>query len=812
MISGSVEILAPAGSYDCFRAAIAAGADAVYAGGSRFGARAYADNFSGDELIQAIEEAHLFGKRLYLTVNTLLKDRETEELDGYLRPLYERGLDAVIVQDAGVLQYIRERFPGLEIHASTQMTITGYPGASFLEEAGVKRVVPARELSLDEIRQIRQNTNMEIECFVHGALCYCYSGQCLLSSMIGGRSGNRGQCAQPCRLPWTVSGRQKYYMSLKDMCALELIPDLVDAGIDSFKIEGRMKKPEYVAAVTSVYRRYTDLYLEKGREGFRVAAEDREMLMDLYNRGGSHTGYYRQHNGSGMLSPDRPNHAGVPALKVERCRGRKIEGTALTDINPGDVIETGKGKKNNYTAGCRIKKGDTISFLLQKGVAAEPGAILPRIRNESLIQSLRQKYLEGNLQAGVEGRLILACSQPAVLEVSCRGCSFSAHSSCNVQKAENRPLDAEQVKKRLAKTGGTDFCFRTLEICMDGDVFLPVQELNQMRRTALDGLRQKLISAFYRADGKENRSVLNKNKDESRCTDAAKQELSGNGNPFGVPALTVLAETLEQLVQISEYLACHPGSRIRRVYAECHMDGNFYSDKKTAEILKKIRSVGCQVYPAMPRIFRKKERERFEGMQKDFAAFPQDGVLVRNYEEVWMLRQCGFDKNIILDHNLYVFNRCAKQFWSTYGITDFTAPVELCAEELAGLGLDSAELIVYGRLPVMVSAQCISAAASRCRRRSGIICIEDRFQNRYPVKNYCDSCYSIIYDTCPVYLGNQEAQLRSLAPKALRIQFSTETGKEILEILSLFEQMDEKNSSGRIDFEYTQGHFKKGIK
>ena len=162
MISGSVEILAPAGSYDCFRAAIAAGADAVYAGGSRFGARAYADNFSGDELIQAIEEAHLFGKRLYLTVNTLLKDRETEELDGYLRPLYERGLDAVIVQDAGVLQYIRERFPGLEIHASTQMTVTGYPGASFLEEAGLKRVVPSRELSLDEIRQIRQNTNMEI--------------------------------------------------------------------------------------------------------------------------------------------------------------------------------------------------------------------------------------------------------------------------------------------------------------------------------------------------------------------------------------------------------------------------------------------------------------------------------------------------------------------------------------------------------------------------------------------------------------------------------------------------------------------------
>lgn len=203
-----IEILAPAGSYASFKAAVNAGADAVYAGGPRFGARAYADNFTEEELIEAIKEAHIYGKKFYLTVNTLLKDQEISELYAYLNPLYKAGLDAVIVQDIGVLEFVREHFPKMDIHASTQMTITGYRGAAFMKQQGISRVVPARELSFSEIRRIKEETGLEVECFVHGALCYCYSGQCLLSSLIGGRSGNRGQCAQPCRLPYTVEGEK----------------------------------------------------------------------------------------------------------------------------------------------------------------------------------------------------------------------------------------------------------------------------------------------------------------------------------------------------------------------------------------------------------------------------------------------------------------------------------------------------------------------------------------------------------------------------------------------------------------------------
>ena len=272
-----VEILSPAGSYESFLAAIHAGADAVYAGGPRFGARAFADNFTEETLKQAIDYAHFHGRKVYLTVNTLLKDREIETLHDYLEPLYLHGLDAVIVQDVGVLELIRHDFPDLEIHASTQMSSVNVKAAQFLQSQGVTRVVPAREISLEEIQEIYRATGMEIECFVHGALCYCYSGQCLLSSLIGGRSGNRGQCAQPCRLPYTADGKQKYYLSLKDICTLELIPDLIEAGIDSFKIEGRMKSLHYIATVVSTYRKLIDTYCADpdhfNKEGYRKEIE-----------------------------------------------------------------------------------------------------------------------------------------------------------------------------------------------------------------------------------------------------------------------------------------------------------------------------------------------------------------------------------------------------------------------------------------------------------------------------------------------------------------------------------------------------------
>lgn len=304
------ELLAPAGSYESLVAAVNAGADAVYMGGTRFGARAYADNPEEEEMIKAIRFAHLHNCSLYMTVNTLLKDREMEDLGAYLKPYYESGLDAVIVQDLGVLAYIREQFPDLPVHASTQMTILGAEGAAFLKSLGATRIVTARELSLKEIERIHAEVDIEIESFIHGALCYCYSGQCLFSSMLGGRSGNRGRCAQPCRLPYQLKaeGRvlskkeEPYLLSPKDMCTIRLLPEILEVGVSSLKIEGRMKRPEYTAGVVRIYRKYLDLYLEKGREAFRVKEEDYKELQTLYSRGGFSDGYYKKQNGRELMS------------------------------------------------------------------------------------------------------------------------------------------------------------------------------------------------------------------------------------------------------------------------------------------------------------------------------------------------------------------------------------------------------------------------------------------------------------------------------------------------------------------------------
>ena len=351
-----VELLAPAGNKEAFYGAIHAGADAVYLGGSRFGARAYADNFTEDELISCIRYAHLWGRKVYLTVNTLVKESEFDDIYGYLRPFYEAGLDGVIVQDIGVFDLIREYFPQMELHVSTQMTITGKYGANLLKDMGACRVVPARELTLNEIRELKNATGMEIECFIHGAMCYCYSGQCLFSSILGGRSGNRGRCAQPCRLPYRVQKGNRvtdecYPLSLKDMCTIEHIPELIDAGIDSFKIEGRMKKAEYAAGVTAIYRKYIDRYYEAPENGFHVEDEDMRKLSCLYIRSERQDGYYHKHNGKEMVTLKQPSYNGNDDALIAEIRRLYIEKSPRIPITIRGCFQEGKEARVTFSLG-----------------------------------------------------------------------------------------------------------------------------------------------------------------------------------------------------------------------------------------------------------------------------------------------------------------------------------------------------------------------------------------------------------------------------------------------------------------------------
>ena len=773
------------------------GADAVYAGGSRFGARAYADNFNEDELIRAIDEAHLHGRKLYLTVNTLLKDREMDELYDYLAPLYQAGLDAAIVQDMGVFAFIRENFPGLDLHASTQMTITGAEGARFIEAQGASRVVPARELSLKEIRAIREQTGLEIECFVHGALCYCYSGQCLLSSMIGGRSGNRGQCAQPCRLPYTVNGEKRHFLSPKDICTLEIIPQLVEAGIDSFKIEGRMKKPEYTAAVTSMYRKYTDLFLEKGKKHYRVLPEDKKMLLDLYNRGGSSTGYYLMHNGREMMAADRPGHAGIPAVKVLRQKGREVSVSTLTELFRGDVIEI-SGGKNNYTTGQSVPEGSRFSFLAGKNIHLKPGTVLNRIRNDSLIRRMHEEYVEHRLQSPVYGSVRIRPHEPASLTVSSRGLSFTAVTSEQVQVAQNRPMDRNRILAQLKKTGSSDFFFEELIADLEGDVFLPVQQLNQLRRDALDGLAFSIKESFRRRPeaGFSLPAHFGKTKKQAEPESTA-------------PVFSICARTEEQLKRIMKFAGEHTG-QVSRIT----LDAGVLDDRQAVSdnILKQIAEEEICLTAALPPVFREESETCADMLRRIGERAAIDSVMIRNCGEYELVKELGFDKNVILDHNLYVFNRYARYFWNRIGIRDFTAPLELNARELADMGIEDCELMVYGLLPVMISAQCIRKTRGECDGTPSVATLTDRTGCTYLAESVCGSCYNIIYDSRPLYLGRFKKEILALSPKALNLRFVNESGDRTEEILNLVKDtFSSEKEANPPDFDHIQGHFMRGV-
>ncbi|MBR3509484.1 MAG: U32 family peptidase [Lachnospiraceae bacterium] len=456
-----VELLAPAGNLAAFYGAIHAGADAVYLAGTKYGARAYADNFTQEDLVKCLRYAHLLRKKVYLTINTLVKEEELKELPSFLQPYVDEGLDGVIIQDFGVLKTIAKHFPGLSLHASTQMSVSGIYGAKLLKEMGVERIVPARELSLSEIRRIKQETGLEIECFIHGAMCYCYSGQCLFSSILGGRSGNRGRCAQPCRLPYQVSiggrtGKECYPLSLKDMCTIELLPELIDAGIDSFKIEGRMKKAEYAAGVTSYYRKYIDLY-EKG-EPAKPSKKDLEELSHLYIRSERTDGYYHRRNGKEMVTISSPAYQTSDEQLLS-----KIETTYLSNIQKIPI------------------------FMKAEFLIGEPAKLTISLPEKQTKQSLSLTEKQTTCAISLTEK-----EKAPAQEITVYGEIVSP--------AQKAPITIENVRKQLQKLGDSSFTLTDQEgkeiepkILLEDGAFYPLKLINELRREAVSRLEEVML-------------------------------------------------------------------------------------------------------------------------------------------------------------------------------------------------------------------------------------------------------------------------------------------------------------------------------
>lgn len=716
MINTDFEVLAPAGSFQTFKAVIEAGADAVYVGGSSFGARAYADNFTEEELLEAIDYAHLRGKKVYLTVNTLLKNKEiNDDLYDYLLPFYLKGLDAVLVQDFGALSYIHKAFPDLPIHTSTQMTVTGIEGVRLLQSYGVTRVVMARETSLAEMKKIHEATEMELEAFVHGALCYCYSGQCLFSSLLGGRSGNRGRCAQPCRLAYTVMDenhkellKDSYILSMKDMCGIRDINELKEAGVYSLKIEGRMKRPEYAAGVVSFYRKYVDSLKP-------VSDSDYNKLKSLGNRCGFTDKYYFDHNAKDMITYEKPNFA---------------------------------------------------------------------VEDEDFVSRISARYVDTETRLPIKGICVLNEGNNSFLTVECKNYVYTATGQ-TVDKAQKKPLIKEDVAKRLSKTGDTSFVFEELEVIMDDNIFMPNGAINELRRSALEGLKNEILSTYVR--------------DESRCSKQKPAPVADKSADLQA-GCSASVETTAQLKEVCK------SSLISRVY----IDWNRYSlndfDNEIADDIRLVTSNGKKIYIILPAVCRDKTYNFLLSKQDLLGQSAISGFVVKNYEELgWCLDKFP-DREIITDHNLYTYNDYAVNAYHELNISLDTMPLELNGKEIARRSNADTEMIVYGYYPLMTSAQCVHRNSSKCDKCKQITYLKDRYNKLFPVKNMCNECYNVIYNALPTMLFNDIARLKESKIHNLRLMFTVEDAAETREILSYFE-----NPSLKRRGEFTNGHYKRGV-
>jgi putative protease len=674
-----------------------------------------------------------------------------DQLYAYLLPLYERGLDAVLVQDFGVLQFVRSHFPGLAIHASTQMTITGVEGVRLVQQLGVERVVVAREMSLDEIRQISEETDVELEAFVHGALCYCYSGQCLLSSMIGGRSGNRGRCAQPCRLAYSVLDenhreyrKESYVLSLKDMCGIGDLKRLREAGVCSLKIEGRMKQAAYAAGVVSVYRRNIDRLLVMAEdEPFSVSESELRKLEELGSRCGFTDAYFARQNGADMVTFDKPGY---------------------------------------------------------------------EQKNEALSGRMMEQYAGGADKIVVAGLLTLHIGEPAVYEVKSGDASFCVR-GMEVMEAQKKPLSAEDVRSRMEKTGDTPFAMGHIAVEMDGNVFLPNGALNQLRRDALVGLQEELLRTYRR--GKTNCQPDIKTGLQSKTMrDDVPRLVVLTEERAHLPLICGNARVNAVYLDYAAYgLTRHPMTDGLTRRGQSTMEKTPFVESLAADAAT-CRAAEKEVFFALPRIFRSETEAWFERISGELAAIGFDGFLVRTCGEIAYVRKHFPDSQMVIDHNLYTYNDRAGGVFAGLGAVRNTIPVELNRNEIRHRYNNSSEMIIYGYYPLMTSAQCVHANTAGCDGKPGLCYLGDRRRMQFPVKNVCGACYNVVYNSLPVLLFEHSAELQNAGIGTFRLDFTVEKTDQVRSVLQLVDDFASgrcRKYPAEWQDSYTNGHYKRGV-
>jgi putative protease len=800
-LNNEVELLAPVGSWEALVAAVQNGADAVYLGGKLFNARHYASNFSDEELKEAVSYAHLRGVLVFVTVNILIDDSEMEDALDYAKYLYDIGVDAIIVQDVGYASLVRKVIPNLEIHGSTQMTINNLEGAKLLQEMGFARAVLAREVPAKEIKNISDNCSLELEVFVHGALCYSYSGQCLMSSLIGGRSGNRGTCAQPCRMQYSIvddrgtllnNWDKSHFLSTRDLNTIDQIGELISLGIKSFKIEGRMKRAEYVAALTSVYRRAID-------EGSNAITEkDKENIKQIFNRGFT-KGLTFGDFGKDFVTLDRPDNRGIRVGTVLES-GNK--GTAIllkNKISKGDGLEwlSRDGSTNGLKSPRDIAANER--FFLQRVFDAEVGSDVNRTSSVELLQNMKETYSIDTRKTPIIMNIMITKGEPPILKLYSKDHQVDVKGDVLVQPAANAPLTMTKVEEQLVKLGDTPFYAESIYIELEEGSFLPVKELNELRRSAVLQMQEKIL--YSRGNPELSEGIYLRAKKQALNLVRKKNTSTG---------LSVRVSSQLQLDQMDL-------NKLDRLYL------GFYENIENN--LKLLKTQEVETYLWTDRILYQKDLERLGEIVRDNYDLI-DGISVSNLGSIMYFKRFG--KRLHGDFGLNAFNSLALDYLEGYGLYSQTMSVELNIGQIETIlrkvgGVK--EAVVYGYLPSMVARNCPMAVVKGCKDDSE--CKNCRFAHGYRLRDRMGKEFAMergegfttIYNSVPLMVPESLISIRDKGIALFRLEFTIE--EDIKGIQSLYydylngkinrSEVDDFMKSYKLGNEITNGHYFRGV-
>lgn len=825
-----MELLAPAGDWEAFLAAMKNGADAVYMGGKSYSARQSAENFDLEQVARAVEYAHVRSKKVYMTVNTLIDNDEFSGALDYLFDLSKLQVDAIIIQDIGLAAACRRILPELRLHASTQMTIHNADGAALIRDLGFKRIVLARELSADDINSISQAVDhVEFEVFVHGAICYCYSGQCLFSSMVGGRSGNRGRCAQPCRMVYQLKSRSgkyspdperagRYLLSPADLCLIDYLPELRASGVSSLKIEGRMKRPEYVAVVTRAYREALDLMEECGE---RPLPEVKDKLLKIFNRRFS-SGYFIPAPAD-FLSTRRPNNRGVfvgRVLEQDHKLQTKIKLSERVQNGDGLVVWVNKGKnpvllvKDMLVDGHlqnEAQSGDVINVSLQERVS--PGDRVFKTHDEQILQEALQSIRDeeaGRIPVDAEVHLQLDRPLLFILRDE-QGNTAEACTKAPAQQARNQALDETVLRDKLGRMGNTPFILRNLTIKGSESLMLPFSEINEVRRQAVEILAEKRLSAV-------RIPIPGQNDYKQRCRAYFKSTHKSRNTHL--PLLNVAVSSLEQAET-----AFRNGADQVLLGLEGLISGRRPAENQIMDWLALNPQAANRLIPVLPRIHLPGDRYNYRELTRTGC----NKIMIGNWGDLrWGLHE---DADMMTDFSLNVFNIYTQRYLQELGVVSVCLSPELNFRQLQSWpDFAKVELLAHGQLQLMESQHCMLGSvlgeeAGHCKApcRQDRFYLQDEKQYKFPVVTDAD-CRFYVFNSRTLCMMEDLKRLVSLGTLALRIEGRLMSEAELGGTVRLYRQALDQLGGGiepdLDDFarhlpieqqEFTKGHYYRGV-